>query len=317
MDTRKWESRIGRRLRLRDLHIFFAVVQAGSMARAAAGLGMSQPSVSEAIADLEHALGAKLLDRSPHGVLPTAYGEAMLRRGRAAFDELKQGVSEIEHLADPTIGEIRISCPETLSCGLLPAIIDRFSRERPRVVFHVIQDNIATRFRDLRERNADLSLARMIEPLDADDLEVTPLFDDYTRVVAGASNPLTRRRKIDLADIVDEPWIALPSDDFRSLFSVEIFRKAGLAVPEPAVVTYSQHVRHHLLATGRFVTTLSDVALRFNAEFFSLKVLPVKLPVLPRPIAVLTLKNRTPSPLVKSFIECAHAVTKERKGLRR
>jgi DNA-binding transcriptional LysR family regulator len=130
------------------------------------------------------------------------------------------------------------------------------------------------------------------------------------RVVAGAANPLTRRRKIELADIVDEPWIALPSDDFRSLFSVEIFKRAGLAVPQPTVVTYSQHVRHQLLATGRFITTLPTVALRFNAEFFALRVLPVKLPSLSRPIAVVTLKNRMLSPLVKSFIECAHEVAK-------
>jgi hypothetical protein len=62
-------------------------------------------------------------------------------------------------------------------------------------------------------------------------------------------------------------------------------------------------VRHQLLATGRFVTTLPEVALRFNAEFFSLKVLPVKLASMPRP-------------LMKRFIECAQAVAKERNGLR-
>lgn len=286
----------------------------GSMAKAATALGMSQPSVSEAIADLEHAVRARLLDRSPQGVSPTAYGEAMLRRGRAAFDELRQGVDEIEQLADPTVGDIRISCPETLTSGFLPAIVDRFSRKCPRVVFHVIQENIATRFRDLRERNADLALARLIEPLDEDDLEAETLFNDHVRVVAGAANPLTRRRKVELADIVGEPWIAIPLDDFRSAFSAEIFRKAGLTIPQPSVVTYSQHVRHHLLAKGRFITTLPDAALRFNAEYFSLKVLPVELPSLPRPIAIVTVKNRMLSPLAKSFIDCAKDVAKRLMG---
>src|SRR3954454_9903713 len=75
-----WERRIGRRLHLRDLHILFAVVQCGGMAKAAAQLGVSQPSVSEAIANLEHAVGVQLLNRSQRGVEPTMYGEALLYR---------------------------------------------------------------------------------------------------------------------------------------------------------------------------------------------------------------------------------------------
>ena len=77
-----WEQQIGRRLRLRDLFVFFTVVEYGSMARAGAKLGVSTPSISEAIATLEHALGVRLLDRSPKGVVATPYGEALLARGR-------------------------------------------------------------------------------------------------------------------------------------------------------------------------------------------------------------------------------------------
>src|SRR5205085_1744501 len=72
----RWESQIGRRLRLRDLHVLFAVVQFGSMAKAAAQLAVSQPVVSEAIADLEATIGVRLLDRSRRGATPTLYGQA-------------------------------------------------------------------------------------------------------------------------------------------------------------------------------------------------------------------------------------------------
>jgi DNA-binding transcriptional LysR family regulator len=84
-----WDNQFGRRLKLRDLHVFFTVVQAGSMARAAAQLGVSQPTVSETIADLEDSYGVRLLDRSSRGVEPTIYGMALHRRCVAAFDELK------------------------------------------------------------------------------------------------------------------------------------------------------------------------------------------------------------------------------------
>src|SRR4051795_10596662 len=103
--TVNWENRIGRRLRLRDLHVFFAVVEAGSMAKAAAQLRIKQPSVSKAIGELEAAIGVRLLDRGPHGVEPTIYGDALLKSGVAAFDDLRQGIRNIEFLSDPTKGE--------------------------------------------------------------------------------------------------------------------------------------------------------------------------------------------------------------------
>jgi DNA-binding transcriptional LysR family regulator len=106
---------ISRRLRFRDLQVFFSVVQCGSMAKAANELGVTQPAVSEVVAGLEHAFGARLFDRSPQGVEPTIYGRALLKRGVAAFDELEQCIRDIEFLADPTKGEVRIGCPDSLA----------------------------------------------------------------------------------------------------------------------------------------------------------------------------------------------------------
>src|SRR5216684_3623278 len=132
-----WESQIGRRLKLRDLHVFSTVVERGSMAKAAQHLGVSQPAVSEVIADLEHALGVRLLDRSPQGIEPTIYASALLKRSRVAFDELKQGIRDIESLADPAVGELWIGCPESISSSILPVIIQRVSQQYPRVVPNV------------------------------------------------------------------------------------------------------------------------------------------------------------------------------------
>src|SRR5260370_11398120 len=131
----QWEHQIGRRLRLRDLFVFFTVVEYGSMAKAGAKLGVSTPSISEVIAALEHALGVRLLDRSPKGVVTTAYGEALLARGRAAFDELRQGVRDIEFIADPRAGELRIGCPESIAAGFLVAVLQRFAKDFPGVGF--------------------------------------------------------------------------------------------------------------------------------------------------------------------------------------
>jgi DNA-binding transcriptional LysR family regulator len=131
-------ERIERRLKLHDVRVLVSVAQAGSMHRAAERLGTSQPAVSRSIADLEHTLGVRLFDRSRHGVEPTPYGRAIIKRGVAVFDELRQGVKDIEFLADPTAGELRIGCTETVATGPGFAVMDRLTRRHPRILFDVV-----------------------------------------------------------------------------------------------------------------------------------------------------------------------------------
>src|SRR5258708_2144080 len=123
----EWSARIGRRIKLRDLHILLAVAECRSMAKAAEHLAISQPVVSKVIADLEHILGMRLLDRDRHGAEPTIYGDALLKRGVAAFDELRSGVIDIEFLSDPTVGELRIVSTEVIAAGFVPSLSDPIS----------------------------------------------------------------------------------------------------------------------------------------------------------------------------------------------
>src|SRR3954467_2531077 len=134
-----WDRQIGRRLRLRDLHVFSTVAQCGSMSKAAAQLEVSPPTVSEIIANLEHGIGVRLLDRSPRGVEPTRYGHALLKRTLVVFDELKQGIKDIEYLSDPTLGEVRIACT-TATMGFIPQVVQCFAQQYPRAI--VYQDDV-------------------------------------------------------------------------------------------------------------------------------------------------------------------------------
>src|SRR5215471_15884125 len=135
MSAMQLSDRIGRRLKLRDLNIFLAVVKEGSMSKAATTLAMSQPSVSKSIADIEHTLGAPLLDRTPYGVEPTPYGQALIKRSTAAFDELRQSVKDIESLLDPTAGEVRLGSTSPMAGGIVGAVIERLSVRYRRLSF--------------------------------------------------------------------------------------------------------------------------------------------------------------------------------------
>ena len=102
------------------------------MAKAAIRLGMTQPAVSDIVAGLEQMFGVRLFDRNPRGVEPTIYGRAILKRGRAAFDELRQGIKDIDFLSDPTAGEIRIGCPASVLGGTLLLAVEHFCKRYPR-----------------------------------------------------------------------------------------------------------------------------------------------------------------------------------------
>jgi DNA-binding transcriptional LysR family regulator len=308
-----WDSQIGRRMRLRDLHVFATVVQRGSMAKAAAQLGVSTPTISEVIAGLESGLGVRLLDRSPQGVEPTSYGQALLKRTLVVFDELKQGIKDIEYLDDPTTGEIRIACPLAISSTIIPPIFERFLEKYPRVSLHFDEVSAAAaprNLQDLRERKYDLFIglgwSLSAQDWSADDLRVETLFDDQLVIVAGARNKWARRRKIDLAELVDEPWITQGQQTWNHRILAEACRARNLPMPKGSVVTLSISVIVHFLAEGRFVSAMP----RSVAQYRSLKVLPVDLPLRPWPVHVAVLKNRTLSPVVERFIAFARDFTR-------
>jgi DNA-binding transcriptional LysR family regulator len=303
-----WEGRIGRRLRLRDLHIFFATVQRGSMAKAAQTLGVTQPAVSKVIAELEHTLGVRLLDRGARGVEPTAYGRALLMRSNAAFDELRQSVRDIEFLADPTVGEVRIGCQETFAAAVLPSVIHRFSKAYPRVVLHIEQlGSLAAESSALRERTIDMGMFLLVKPHDdklfADDLKVEVLFHEQLVVVAGRQSHWARRRKVDLAELVDEPWVLTESDTLSYMRVASAFAARGLGVPRRILQTLSTHLRVNLAASGSHITTIPNSTLRVYGDRFLLKALPVDFPARSWPAVIVTLKNRTLSPVVERFIQ--------------
>ena len=308
------DARIRRRLKLRHLDTLLAVAQHRSMAQAATHLSVSQPAVSKAIAEMEHTLGVRLFDRTAQGVEPNLYGRALLKWALAVFDDVRQGVKELEFLADPAAGEVRIGASEPIIAGLLPAIIERVHRDYPRMCIHV--KHVLTtgqQARELRERNVDLVLGRLATPFD-DDIGAEILFRERTFVVAGPKNRLTSRRKIKLAELMMEPWLLPPPDTVIGSLVAEAFRVSGLNLPRASVGTTSMQLSSALMFAGPYLTILPTSMLHFSAKRLSLKVVPVNLSIAPWPVGVVRLKNRIISPVAQVFIECAREVATTLKG---
>jgi DNA-binding transcriptional LysR family regulator len=304
-----WDQRVGRRLKLRDPHILMEVASAGGMGKAAERLNISQPVVSKAVASLEDALGVRLLDRTMQDVELTDYGRAALKCGVAVFDDLKKGVEEIEFIADPTVGAVRIGCTEPEFASIVSAAIDRLSPRYPRIVFHLVRVDQAARSRELEIRDVDVVIAGFQRFVNNKNVDAEILYTEPAVVAVGLRSPWARRRRVALAELVNEPWVLPEAGSFIHAVVTDAFHACGLEAPRTVVVA-SSNMRATLLASGHFITAIPAAASQIGGLGRSIKALPVSLPDRQRPVAIFTLIGRSLSPVAKLFIECVRDIAK-------
>jgi DNA-binding transcriptional LysR family regulator len=302
-------DRLERRLKLNDLRILLAVIEAGGMGKAAERLGTSQPAISRAIADLERVFGVRLLDRSRRGVEPTSYGRALIKRSAAVFDEIQQGVRDIEFLADPTAGELRVGASIAVAAGFIVAAVNRLTRNHPRLNFHLLATDTAMTYRALQERKIDLAIVHMVEQIPTGELDAEILFQEPQVVAAAPENHWARRRSVKLEDLINEPWTLAPLETQIGSLAVEAFRASGLGLPE-MLITSSLPVRLSLVATGRFLTMVPRIVLEFPPGSAALKRLPIEFPSTHRPVGIITVRDRTLSSVAQLFRDCVREMAK-------
>ena len=309
MTVTPWDDRLRRRLKLRDVDVLLAVVQTGSMGKAGAVLRMSQPAVSKAIASLEQTLGVPLLERSRRGVEPTPYGLALIKRGVTVFDELRQGVQDIAFLTDPTVGDIRVGGTDGMISTLISPVVHQLSTQYPRMTFRVSVGDLRTLYRELEARRVDVVVSRLNSP-PSEEYSAEILYEDTLVVVAGLRHPLARRRKIEIAELLDETWTFQPPETNFGAFAMEAFRAVGLAPPRITVATTSHTLHNELLATGRYLVMVPRFWALLQRPNPSIKILPVVFPHTRHKVAIITLKNRSLSSATQFFVDRVRATTK-------
>lgn len=296
-------ERARRRIRLRDLETLAAIVEAGGMRRAADALHLTQPAVSKAVRQLEDALGVRLLERGRHGSEPTAFGASLARRSRVVFDELGGALRELDWMADPDRGEVRLGCMETLHAGLVCATTERMLAERPgmRVVLESGQSHdLIEHF--LMGRLVEFVVARPLSlPLPIG-VEGEPLFRDRMLVAVGHEHRFARRRRIDLDELADEPWILSRNEVMPASPISQAFAARGVPFPSRVVETGELIIRVNLLASGRFVTLVPHSVLPFGRIAAQVRILPIELPAWQTHTMILTLRGRTLGPAAEHFL---------------
>ncbi len=294
------EQRLGRRLKLKDLQTLAAVCEAGSMAKAAASLALSQAAISKALLEMERALGFPVLERSSRGVRATEAGRILLDRSLVVFDALAEGLREIHALSDPMSGHVRVGTTEAM-IGFMTRVVDQLTPAYPRIGLEFVIGDTAGLIAQLRRRELDVVVTRLLPQEPADDLASESLFQEDLVVLASRDHPAARRRRLRLADLMSERWTLSPRHLPLGQLVAQAFSAQGLEQPTGAVTAVSIYLRLNLVHTGRFLTMLpASTALQPLVRPW-IKVLAVDVPRPPGAISLLRLAQRKPSGALETF----------------
>jgi LysR family transcriptional regulator of gallate degradation len=215
-------------MKLHQLVALVSASESGSLRQAAERLRVSQPAISRSIRELENELGVKLLNRTPLGVEPTAYGKALILRSKIVDSELRQAKDDIAHLRAATQGDLRIGATPVAAFSLLPIVLARFKTSRPQVRVSITDGMGSTLFQQLQQGDLDFVFGRINETIDPHEFTADVLFNDSLVVVARRDHPLANARPRSRTNLEGLEWI-LPSGDnpARAAFQRAFYQRTG------------------------------------------------------------------------------------------
>ena len=226
-------------MEIRQLRHLVAVVETGSLGRAAQALNISEPALSKSVRGLEAQLGVRLLDRSPRGMLPTVFGTALHRHARALLAGVASAAGELQELRGLARGVVRVGAQPSLAGGLLPNAIAELEETRPglKVVAHVATTDLLVR---LREGNLDFLLVTLTPELADPDFEEEFLLEDEVVVVAGPGSALAAAGVPSLDALLAARWVLPRSPDPLRLRFDAAFLRHGVHPPPIRIETSSE-----------------------------------------------------------------------------
>ena len=196
---------------LSGLQRFLAVVQAGSLNKAAEQLHVSQPALTKSIQGLEQQLGVDLFVRGARGVSLTSYGRTVLFRARLIDAESRKLVEDVEALRDLSFGKVHVGAPPGpgFHTSILPAATLRLMAGS-----RMLSVNFSMGTRDqllpmLRQGGLDFFVGVIEDDVASSDLHQEPLFEDRDSIVVRQGHPLQARRSVDLRALADYPWFVM------------------------------------------------------------------------------------------------------------
>jgi len=297
----------------RHLQLLVALDEIRNLGKVAASINVSQPAVSKALGELERGLGLKLFERTARGVVPTTYGECLIRHARVMLSELAQARDELRGLASGSSGSIRVGVLATAALELLPHAMAVLKSHRPGISVLVLEGTVETLLPELLLGNLDLIVGRLPDGQGAQELGEKTLMEEGVSVVVGRHHPLAGRKRLRWSDLKPYPWVLPPVNTLLREPLERVFEVHGIAMPANRIETLSVHViRAYLHYTDAIAALAADVS-RYYESLGLLAVLPLEMPRLVRPVGVVWSRHRPIAPATQALIECLEEVARPGK----
>lgn len=239
-----------------DLNKFAQIVACGSFVRAASELGVSQPALSKCIAKIERKLGVRILERHARGVVPSPYGQVLLKGLRPALADLRSALQDIESMKGGHGGTVTIGASPSAAAYFLPQMVGRFREHAKDIGLKVHEGLAESLMEDLRQDRIDLAITSKPFPETPEDLELQHLFKDRFVVCCSTQHPLARKRKIEPEELVPYPWVLAPRGGLQHKEFERSFRKCAVTPPSALVETASVALSKKLVMTQGFLSLL-------------------------------------------------------------
>jgi DNA-binding transcriptional LysR family regulator len=286
-------------INMRQVRAFVSVAQHKSFTRAAATLHISQPALTVQVHKLEAMLAVRLLDRNSRTVEITRVGRELLPGFQRVLRELDAVIVDTHALANRKRGVVRIAALPSFAAGPLPTLISAFRRAHPGMSF-VVKDAIASRVTaSVRSEEVDIGVTGGDAP--GDDLEVMHRSHDPMLAVFPAQHPFSRKRRITLKDLSEQPLVLMDSETSVRAIVDAAFDAAGLLAIPTCEVTYMM-TAIGMVKAGLGITVLPASAKEIRAEP-TLKSRAIDDPAFQRPILVIKKRSRTLPPAASLFLE--------------
>jgi DNA-binding transcriptional LysR family regulator len=296
---------------IRHLRNMLAVMEEGSLGKAAQRLNISQPALTKSIQRLEQHLGVPLFDREARGMKPTFYADSLRDYAKAACVGMAEAESQIASLRNGTEGIITVAGPPVIVTELLPQILVRLSQERPKLQIRVVARN-KNLFTGLLEGKFNLVVAMLYNEMPKEGLSKQWLFDDRLVLITRPDHPLAKRRKVKPSDLLDQKWIFSDIDTWNHRRLQLYFEQAGLPVPRARIETRNQVILKSIVMVSDHIGMMPKLGVETELAKGQLKCVELDSPLMLRPIGIVQRENEPRSPAVKSFVRIVEDVCKKR-----
>lgn len=285
-------------LNLHHLRIFASVAEQGGFSRAAAVLRLSQPAVSKSVRELEREVGAPLFERGGRTPRLTEPGALLFARARELFAVERSAEEELRVLRGLQGGVLRIGASTTVITYLLPAYLARFRAAYPDVVLRVASANTRNIARALLERRLDVALVE--GPVTDERIEVVPWRDDELVVICHPDHPLAARRRIQLSDLVSEPFIVRERGSGTREVAEQALAFHGVHLTVAMQLASTEAIKQ-AVAAGLGLAIVSRSAIDDQLALGRVAVLPLRGVSLQRALTELRLIGRPPTAAASAF----------------